>query len=74
MSRSNRGFRNEVANLLRKIEANPRQYPLTGVRQLRKAGMDVFPFCIYYQIERQKIQIAAVHDSRRDPSVWMARA
>jgi plasmid stabilization system protein ParE len=65
-------FHDEVASFLRKIQNNPRQYPISEKLGYYKAALSVFPFCIYYQIIPGKIIIIAVHHARSDPQRWQS--
>jgi plasmid stabilization system protein ParE len=67
-------FRDEVAQLLRRIEANPQLYPRAERTPFRKAVLRVFPYCIYYCVAGEKVVVIAVHDARRDPRRWQERA
>ena len=66
-------FHDEVAKMLKRIEANPRLYPMSETTPYRKATVDIFPFCIYYCVLGQKIVIIAVHNMHRDPRRWQTR-
>ena len=40
---------------------------------VRRACLPRFPYCVYYFVEGQNVEILGVIHSKRDPSVWQAR-
>ena len=41
---------------------------------IRKAVVRRFPYCVYYRPHADRIEVIAVFDTRRDPTVWQGRA
>jgi toxin ParE1/3/4 len=40
---------------------------------IREALLTKFPFCLYYVIESDRIEIISVFHTSRDPQVWQGR-
>jgi hypothetical protein len=47
-------FRQEVASVLQRIEANPALYPISEKTPYRKAALRVFPFCVITVLSAQR--------------------
>lgn len=41
---------------------------------IRRFVIRRFPFCIYYRILSDQVQVLAVHHSKRNPNRWQSRA
>ena len=65
-------FLDELALVFRRIENNPRQFPLIqgGVR---RALLHQFPYGVYFLFEAETVAILAVLHSHRHPDVWKRR-
>lgn len=53
-----------------------RKYPLSFQKihkNIRKFTVKHFPFIIYYQIEKNTIQIIAIFHTSRNPRIWKER-
>ena len=57
---------------LDQISLNPELYPIE-YRDLRKALLKKFPFCVYYRINLNKIIVFAVFHVKRNPTDWKKR-
>jgi plasmid stabilization system protein ParE len=66
-------FRDQIAMILRLIEKNPRLFPTSEKVGYLKAVVAIFPFCIYYSVEGEKVVIIAVQHTSRDPKRWQDR-
>jgi plasmid stabilization system protein ParE len=67
-------FRNDVAELLKRIQESPRQFPISEKPPYRMATMATFPFSVYFSVQQNKIVIIAVYHAQRDPAGWKKRA
>ncbi len=62
----------EIQNLLQRIANTPEQFPML-YRDVRKAVVRRFPYCIYFRERNQRIVVLAVFHSARKPEVWQQR-
>ena len=65
-------FAEEVQYSLDRIAANPRIHAVV-LRDIRKAVLKTFPYCIYYTIEPTFVFVTAVFHTSRDPDIWKGR-
>jgi len=66
-------FAGRVQDVFDRIAANPHLHALVFA-DIRRAVVARFPFFVFYRAEPARIQVIAVFHSRRDPSIWQARA
>lgn len=66
-------FLNEPALVFRRIEDNPRQFPVIR-HEVRRALLHQFPYVVYFLPEKEDVVILAVLRSHRHPDVWKSRA
>jgi len=71
--RAGRGaiFTAAIRQIITKIAAAPDAYPEV-YGDVREAGVQGFPYAVYYRIEPNQITVLAVFHSSRDPSVWQS--
>jgi toxin ParE1/3/4 len=66
-------FAGRVQEVFDRISANPLLHAVV-LRDIRKAVVARFPYCVYYRPEPTRVQVIAVFHTSRDPSVWQGRA
>jgi len=70
-------FLREVSRAFEVIAENPRMWPVwPGWRsrtQVRRFGLQRFPFSIAYIAQRQRLLILAIAHGRRRPGYWRSR-
>jgi toxin ParE1/3/4 len=61
-----------VEKLFDQIVSMPTLY---GVAEgdVRQAGVSRFPYCVYYLIMTDRVEVVAVLHASRDPQVWQSR-
>ncbi|MGL1835182.1 type II toxin-antitoxin system RelE/ParE family toxin [Rhodocyclaceae bacterium SMB388] len=62
----------EIEGLIERVSRTPLQFPLTH-RDIRKAVVRRFPYCLYFRVRNDDIVILAVFHTAQSPSVWMRR-
>lgn len=62
-------FLSAIDAQLAQIAANPLLYPLVH-RDIRKAVVRRFPYCIYFRLRLEDIVVMAIFHSARNPSKW----
>lgn len=60
------------STLLRVCNA-PLNYPLDCSPDIRKAGLQRFPFNVLYRVAGETVQVLAVAHHRRRPGYWLGR-
>jgi plasmid stabilization system protein ParE len=63
----------EVQKVFDRISVNPLLHGEV-FQDVRKALVQRFPYCVFYRIEAAQVLVLAVFHSKRDPSIWQARA
>ena len=66
-------FLDELGLVFRRIEDNPRQFPVVE-SEVRRALLRHFPYGIYFLTESQDITVLAVLHLHRHPDMWKSRA
>jgi plasmid stabilization system protein ParE len=61
-----------VQHTFDRIVAHPGAQPLV-LGDVRKAVVRRFPYCIYYRIHPDRLEVIAVFHTRREPSAWQRR-
>jgi hypothetical protein len=54
------------------LEINPRIHSKV-FKDVRKAVVRRFPFCVYYTIDGDRVYIVSIFDTRQDPAKWQSR-
>ena len=67
------GFEAAIEVALQRIEKSPESYPI-GDKHQRFYNLRRYPYSIIYRILPERILVAAVAHSSRDPGYWHARA
>ena len=62
-----------VQQVFDRILANPQLHGVVFA-DIRKAVVTRFPYCVFYRAEAARVEVIAVFHSKRDPSIWQARA
>jgi plasmid stabilization system protein ParE len=65
-------FIDEIDNVYERIKFNPNQFPIIK-KDIRKAVVKRFPYCLYYVVEPEIIRIFAVFHNSRNPIIWKQR-
>lgn len=65
-------FLEAVDAQLARIAANPLLYPAAH-RDIRKAALKRFPYCIYFRLRGNKVVVLAVFHTTRNPATWKRR-
>ena len=65
-------FLEEAEQVFKKIEKNPRLYPVVHL-DIRRANLRRFPYSIYFVIHQDIAGVLAVHHNSRDPRRWKWR-
>lgn len=65
-------FLAELTLVFRRIETNPRQFPVI-MDEVRRALLHQFPYGVYFLSEGENVAILAVLHSHRHPDVWKSR-
>jgi toxin ParE1/3/4 len=66
------GFRDDLRNLLERILRHPFLYA-ASYGALREAPFSRFSYSVIYEVEANRIWIAAVSHHRRRPGYWLHR-
>ncbi len=66
-------FADAVQAAFDRITAMPRMYRIV-FRDIRRAIVNGFPYCIYYREEANQFRVLAVFHSSRNPKIWQGRA
>jgi len=62
----------EVDGCLAAIARHPSAFPLVH-RNLRRALLRRFPYCILYLVEREQVVVFGCMHAARDPRAWQRR-
>jgi plasmid stabilization system protein ParE len=62
-----------VQEVLDRIAALPQIHQVV-YQDIRRAVVRRFPYSVMYRVEPGRVLVIAVFHSRRDPSIWQARA
>jgi plasmid stabilization system protein ParE len=46
----------------------------TVYKDIRRGVVRRFPYCIYYRVRPDRIEVISVFHSKRDPAIWQSRA
>lgn len=65
-------FLDEIQLLIQRIATTPEQFPMLH-RDVRKAVVRRFPYCIYFRERKELIVVLAVFHSARNPTAWQQR-
>ena len=65
-------FLDEVLSILHTIQERPLSYPII-YRELHRAIVQRFPFCIFFKIHDGQIIVFAVLHASRNPRTWRER-
>ncbi|MBN8443580.1 MAG: type II toxin-antitoxin system RelE/ParE family toxin [Thauera sp.] len=65
-------FLDAVEAQLSRIATNPLLYPAV-YRDVRKAALKRFPYCIYFRLRGDTVVVLAVFHTSRNPESWKRR-
>ncbi|HBI45930.1 MAG TPA: recombinase [Planctomycetales bacterium] len=66
-------FTAAVQEVFDRIAAHPRMHGIV-LRDMRKAVVQGFPYCVYYRERPPAVVVLSVFHTSRDPTVWQSRA
>lgn len=66
-------FSGKLKSLLQRIVENPRQFPETGRRHIRRGLLNPFPYAVYFVSTGEIVSVAAVLHQHRHPDTWKQR-
>jgi toxin ParE1/3/4 len=66
-------FTAAVETVFNRIGAQPKLFRVV-LRDIRRAVVPGFPYCVYYRERPSGIVVIAVFHTSRDPSVWQSRS
>ncbi|HEX8740092.1 MAG TPA: type II toxin-antitoxin system RelE/ParE family toxin [Casimicrobiaceae bacterium] len=65
-------FRTGLDRTVRRIAANPAQFPVT-VGDIRRALLHIFPYALFFRFVGDSVYVIACFHSSRDPKIWRGR-
>ena len=65
-------FAAAVQQTFERIAAQPQRSPI-ALRDIRKALVPGYPYCVYFRERPATILVLAVFHSSRDPALWQSR-
>jgi plasmid stabilization system protein ParE len=65
-------FVERVQDVFDSIGINPRLHAVVFA-DIRKAVVIRFPYCVYYRAAADRVEVIAVFNGHRDPSIWQGR-
>lgn len=65
-------FFTEVEKTISQLLHNPKQFPIL-TKNIRKAVVKRFPFCIFYIVGANTVDLYSVFHNSRNPQVWKKR-
>ena len=65
-------FADAVKSTLARISASPKRHAVV-YRDVRKALVPKFPYCVYYVPDSKRILVISVFHTSRDPAIWKGR-
>lgn len=66
-------FATRVQEVLHRLAATPLVHSVV-LRDIRKAVVQQFPYCVYYRVKKTRIVVISVFHTRRDPRIWQSRS
>jgi hypothetical protein len=66
-------FEAKIEALLAIIAVDPNRYAIAD-RDTRVAPVQRFPYCVYYKVYPDRIDVLGVFHQSRDPSEWQSRS
>src|SRR5262245_33412846 len=67
-----KGFLGQGRRLIVSLGQTPNMHQIVR-SNVRRALLKRFPYCVYYRVEEQIVQIIGVFHAKRDPAAWQAR-
>ncbi len=66
-------FAEQVQRVFDRIALMPRMHAIV-LRNVRKAVVTRFPYCVFYREEAACVRVLCVFHTSRDPRIWQGRA
>lgn len=66
-------FVSEIQTVFNRIAATPLIHQVVFA-DIRKAVVRRFPYCVFYRVDPDRVEVIAVFHSKRDPTIWQGRA
>jgi plasmid stabilization system protein ParE len=61
-----------VQQVFDRISSNPEMHSVVFA-DIRRAVVKRFPYTVYYRARPDRVEVVAVFNNRRDPSIWQGR-
>ena len=68
-----REFVLEVQKAFDQLAINPGLQP-KSFREIRKKVIRRFPYCIFFILHEDRLEVLAIFHTSRDPAIWLSRA
>jgi plasmid stabilization system protein ParE len=68
-----RRFRRAIDELVERLSANPRQFPVV-YKNVRRALLHQFPYSLFFVIDDESLLIIACFHASRNPKHWKSRS
>jgi hypothetical protein len=65
-------FLEAVDKIVKEIAENPERFAIVR-RDIRRAVLQRFPYCIFYRIVASQVVVIACFHGKRNPKVWRSR-
>ena len=66
-------FAAAIQKVFDRIAAHPRMHQAVFA-DIHKAVVRRFPYCVFYRLHQDRVEVIAVFHTSRDPSIWKGRA
>jgi plasmid stabilization system protein ParE len=66
-------FASSIRDVFNGIAANPSLHGVV-LRDIRKAVVRRFPYCVYYRVKPTRLVVISVFHTSRDPRIWQSRS
>lgn len=66
-------FSEAIQEVFDRIAIQPQRYRLV-LRDIRKAVVPAFPYCVYFRLRDNEVVVLSVFHTSRDPSIWQTRS
>ena len=67
-----KSFWESLSETIYLIQQHPFHYPVI-FKQFRKAVLNVFPYCVYFRVDKKSVVVLAVTHHKRNPKIWKKR-
>lgn len=66
-------FEAEVEKTIDEAASHPSRFPVVE-GDIREAPVSRFPYCVYYRVSSNRLNVLAVYHQSRDPAGWRGRS